>query len=117
MFMSVILNLIMYVNVFRPCTIKTCTMRKAWNRGYICTVYVSLSQMQLDHSIFECHFLHVISQLPSLDTTALERVARAPAITSIEKTMAMHSECGRGREGEGRGKRGGGGGREGGRGV
>ena len=34
----------------------------------------------------------VCVQLPPLDSGAVERVARAPAITSIEKTMAMHSE-------------------------
>ena len=41
-------------------------------------------------------------QLPAFDTGAMDRVARAPAITCIEKTMAMHSEWllnERGREG------------------
>jgi histone deacetylase 4/5 len=29
-------------------------------------------------------------ELPALDSVALDRVAKAPAVTSIEKTMAMH---------------------------
>ena len=47
-----------FFNVFRPCTNQTCTMGKAWNRGYI-EVYHSVSLLYTISVCHLCPILHV----------------------------------------------------------